>query len=913
MSSSALLGAAENASRRQSGSGSGSGGILTPSTEGTLNRQNGPPSSEGRKRKRESSVAMEHLLKPVIAIKVGTPINIFLPHPPNLHVPPRALHPLMLLPRESLPLACIDCTGSGGDFHQSRFFEAHIRILDLESRVGTAAVVLIARYESRGTTYALERQENGLYVICKLGAWVDLDNLAKNATAVAHERLYPAKPERRDYAGIDKLTTPQLHHDQKKKRAAIEAIQSMMKKRARSVSASFDGAAKREPTVDPDTSMLSQIPSPEIKPEDPLMLQTKEKEADRTITAVPPEEQEQGPQHTADNIFDNIRTHYFDALYKSMGSLAYFAKGPLSRARSAFHLDLEANLDMNDLIDFLKSLILTTVQIDKKYREAMPEVVSKMKDHIESSDEGHRKKRKPKKMKLGKDGLYPMEDERIQKWWIANKPELHDDETGISTSQIKSHISILRTRETQLQMIVIMEILALEPLKVAGDPGDGNLPTLPGAADTQDQCATPQQPKKRNKHNLPVLLDVHADRLTIWQSTASDEQILLEDTQSARVSLEGMNEKAASSEPLKDFCVDVIVPFFSARLPELCDSINRKLGGPAIIAPAKSKSKRPPTRDQKPGSATKRPTPQNSRRTLQRALSTDQQNRRSVSRGPSNAIALLRSATSTTIPNVKRENVDSPLLRTMQSSESLKRASSLSRSSSMSNLHDFKTNKKAVVEAELKDAISALRKPNRGVVGKAMAEADERRSSTNLAVKKTRKPVRPSATSNVQVKATPANNRFKNMMPEKSAASQGMFVESIVDFIPPSSVGTSFIQSTQQRTSHRDMFQRSPSPEEAVGDTPIKQPVFIRRPVDELPAIRSSSPVMERRQVSSDDLVPGSVIKKTYKSHTTTFTEDDISATPIKKPTQRLIFGEKEKKVSIYAKLGWDDELDDLL
>jgi hypothetical protein len=40
--------------------------------------------------------------------------------------------------------------------------------------------------------------------------------------------------------------------------------------------------------------------------------------------------------------------------------------------------------------------------------------------------------------------------------------------------------------------------------------------------------------------------------------------------------------------------------------------------------------------------------------------------------------------------------------------------------------------KQALVEAELQDAISALRKPNRGLAGKAMVEAAERRASGGL-------------------------------------------------------------------------------------------------------------------------------------------------------------------------------------
>lgn len=95
-------------------------------------------------------------------------------------------------------------------------------------------------------------------------------------------------------------------------------------------------------------------------------------------------------------------------------------------------------------------------------------------------------------------------------------------------------------------------------------------------------------------------------------------------------------------------------------------------------------------------------------------------------------IALMRSATSTSLPAIKREGSEPATLQAMLNEESsvFKRHGSLSRSSSVSNLQDVKANKKALVEAQLKDAISALRKPNREVVGKAMAEAEERKLST---------------------------------------------------------------------------------------------------------------------------------------------------------------------------------------
>ncbi|OTA04072.1 hypothetical protein A9Z42_0046100 [Trichoderma parareesei] len=860
MSSSALL-VSEDASRARSG-------ILTPTSEGSLNlhpdRHHGVSSPRGDARKSGVALTMEQLLKPSIAVK---------PHPPNLHVPPRVLHPLMLLPREHLPLSYIDFAACHGDFPQSRFYESYIHILDLESRLGPAPIVLIARNELRGTVYALERQSNGLYVLCKLAPWADLESLAQKATAVRHERLSPVKPERIEHPDGEALITPQLHVEQKKKRAAIEAIQSQMRKRARSQSVSTVGIMTKEEESQEPGSLLSQLPSPNMSSEQAPLPGSEDRINPVSMAS------------SAEEIFEGIRNHYFDALYKSM--------------------------------------------IDKKYRESIPEIIAKLKDRIDSSDEGRKRKRKPKKMKLGKSGLYPLEDENVMRWWAANKPEPSDDGASITPSQIKSHVSILRTRETKLQMILIMEILALEPLKAAGESGEANLPALPGAADSGDllENILHPQPKKRNKHNLPVLLDVHADRLTIWQSTASDEQLLLEDAPSSQAPLDGNLDKKASSEPLRDFCVDVIMPFFSARLPELCDSISRKLGGPVIIAPVKAKSTKRPLaglRDLKPGTVTRRPQPPNPRKTLQRALSTEQQNRRSISRGPSNAIALLRSATSTTLPTIKRESLDSAGPMSLLPTDSQRRAQSLSRSSSsgMNNPFDARASRKAEVESELKEAISALRKPNREVVGKAMAEADERKASTSLATKKLKRaPPRSALAPAVQVKATPANNRFKNMMPAKSNEGQACS-EGFDELIPPSSV-VAFVPSTGKRPAFREMYKRSPSPTtDTVGDTPTKTSAktsFIRRLLAEQSAIPPSSPGVASIRKSAAFIVTNSPDKPTK---TSAYEGPDLMETPVKKSIQQRMDlyatpqtkqqEPKGKSVSIFDRLGWNDDFDDL-
>ncbi|KAF4960714.1 hypothetical protein FSARC_10393 [Fusarium sarcochroum] len=880
--------------------------ILTPSSEGSSNHKDELRSPDRRKRKRADAVAMEHLLKPSIALK---------PHPPKLHVQPRILYPLMVLPREHLPLSCIDFHASNVDLASYRFFESHVKILDLESRMGSIPVVLLARKESSRAVYALERQKSGLYVVCRLGPWVDLETLADHASAVCRERLRPVvKTESQNQNASSAITTPQIHKDQKIKRAAIEAIQSLVRKRPRSQSVStLAESVKQETASEAATPVETKLPSPVLKPEDLARIPS-----DNTIPSIPPttststtiNNEQPASQQTTESIFDTLRTHYFDTLYKSMGSLAYFAKGPLSRARSAFHLDLESNLDLGDLIEFLKGLVLTTVQIDKKYRETIPALIAQMKTAVDSSDEGRKRKRRAKKMKIGKDGLYPHEETHISKWWAMNKPELTEDETDIPAPQIKSLTSMLRTRETQLQMILILEILALTPLKPADDAEDSQLPPLPGAADSQGDMAPPAA-KKRNKHNLPVLVDVHADRLTIWQSTVSDEQLLLEDSQVSNAP-DGQPQQKGSSEPLKDFCVDIIVPFFSNRLPELCDSINRKLGGPVIVKSSRPKSLRRSSskRDPKPGAVAKRSVSGQPTRTLQRALSTEQQSRRSVSRGPSNMIALMRSATTTSLPGIKREASDPAAMRSALNAEPdlLNRKSGpLSRSASVSNLQDARFSKKAQVEAELKEAISSLRKPNREVVGKALAEAAERRATVGFSAKKVRKPGRSSLGTSV-VKATPANARFKDVFAPKPETAMDTPLMSTEDIIPPSSL-PSMVPSTGFRGGHRNALRQSPTPDfERIGSTPTKAgSSFIRRPANEQDVLPfpPSSPLLERRTVSAADLFgPGTNIDRKRKA---------IKTKNMNDVENQNVEAELAKPASIYQKLGWDDDLDDLL
>ncbi|KAH8884558.1 hypothetical protein GQ53DRAFT_398906 [Thozetella sp. PMI_491] len=906
-----------------------------------------------RRRRPAAAGATDDLLKPAIVVK---------PYPSNLQSQPRTLNPLMLLPRENLSLSSLDLCNPNGVFPSSRFYESSIKILELEGRLGSN--ILLARSETNQMVYAVEREKKGLYTLCKLGSWVDVTQFTQYATAVCSQRMQATRPPPMLKNDSFAITTLQSHHEEKKKRLAIEELQSVVRKRPRSQgSLATPDIPSQAPAITRDESSLSSAATPAHNEQDALEPGEPSLPQSRSSVALPAEQplpSEEAPQPTAEGIFQNIRTQYIDILYHSMGSLAYFAKGPLSRARAAFHLDCDSNLDMSELIEFLKSLVMTTVLIDKKYRETVPDIISKMKMRVEDSDgcETKGKKRKTKKMKLGKDGLYPTEDENIRRWWSAHKPAASAEEDRLmSPEEIKYHISCLRGRETQLQMILILEILALELLRPTTENAEeSQLPGMDSGAPSGTAASKNDSepgPKKRNRHNLPFLLDIHADRLCIWQSTTLDEVKALAESQVVIQGDAGENPARSSSDPLKDFCVDIILPFFSARLPDLCDSVNRKLGGPVIKSPPKPKQQpKSASTKAKPGAPAKRAgssTKKARGKTIEEVLSKEKM-RRSVSRGP-DAVALLRSASVAFVPTLKKENSE-PVLSAIPKGEpgSLKeRPVNVFGRAYSTGAGDMRAKKKAQIEAELQDAISALKRPNRALAAKEITDAAERRASTG-SLKRLKRPTRALASA-VQVKATPANNRFKDVL--GTASLQGDWDDAQLDAedfdkVPSSA---SVVPSTVVRKKSTVLFgsamaatplmDRLPDTPARISSNPPPLLQFLRS--DES-AIPQSSPTMARRVApggSSHLLsVPdrpmlalpsspglGALFETPLKPRSAMGNLHALDETPIKSrlpvPPRSTVQPEAsrtasgnvpqpEKERSIYQQLGWDDD-DDLI
>ncbi|CAG8979415.1 hypothetical protein HYALB_00012448 [Hymenoscyphus albidus] len=901
-------------------------GILTPASDHSLNMSDAPclPSSSGAKKRKRDGSTMEDLLRDTFVVK---------PYPTTVYVKPRTLQPLMLLPRSCLPLAYLDFTPSASALPQSRLFETHVKLLELEERMGNEPMVLIARLDDGRTLYAVEREDRGLYVLCRLGSWINLHQL--RTASVASWQEVPRGPEKGFGIGLvptqhnaAPITTSETRKYDKEKRLAIEALQSMVKR--------------------PSTAMSSDF-QPANEGSQPLEAQNTESQLLNAPVDVPVVEKPH-VQLTSTEILDNVRTQYLEALYLSKASLAYFAKGPLSRARAAFHLDYDSNLEMSDLVTFLEGLVLSTTQVDKKYRDGVPTCVSMIDIEDSANENPKAKKRKSSKnIKPGKNGLYPSEENLIRQWWASHDDDADTGGPANSRDEItKSRISQLRIRETQLQLIIILEVLALQPLVVKPEEDDGLPSTLPQSETPQ---AKEKSSKKRKSDFLSVLLDVHIDRLCIWQSIQLEIGGAAPSRDSQTHETVGATDGPRHTDNiLRDFCVEIIAPFFSARLPERCAIINRKLGGPVAMSPPKprvSKSASFSGAPARPGAATKRPVPVKPRKSLQRIL-TDERERRSISRGPERGISLLRSAS---IPGFKRENSEAPSLSGIPFADSqgiIKSKQLARREVDLGSLVSSKTtkeSKQAKIDAELKDAISALKKPNRELTAKSMVETAERRSTSSVHPRKSKKPVRNPLFQGVQISATPKTNRSRDVFSKRQQQqSHQKTREKELDTVPASSalrIPQSSVLKASPRNPRFSSIQATPTRKSLSRPSSMMDLGRDREPV--LPPL---SPCHIRR--SSAQLfaaIPDSAVKAAPASWAA---HGGVQETPVKNRSVSTNFDhghpasspkfdqENSRKVgveeiiqmvesstmktlqqqsdSIYKSLGWDDDdIDDLV
>lgn len=199
--------------------------------------------------------------------------------------------------------------------------------------------------------------------------------------------------------------------------------------------------------------------------------------------------------------------------------------------------------------------------MDKKYREALPNIVKELPISVLTEDEipaiistQGKKQRKTKRGKIGKDGLYPDEEANITRWWLSrNKPIMANESSDGKEEAVRMILMEQRARETQLQIILVLETLALE----AAAPKTGDNQGTPRDNAREQESSQVKKSTSKKPQNLNTLLDLLVDRLCIWQSMNTDEGKVHQPAEPPATQQGG---KASDKAHLRDFCVDVVLP-----------------------------------------------------------------------------------------------------------------------------------------------------------------------------------------------------------------------------------------------------------------------------------------------------------------------------------------------------------------
>lgn len=257
--------------------------------------------------------------------------------------------------------------------------------------------------------------------------------------------------------------------------------------------------------------------------------------------------------------------------------MAYFAKGPLSRARASLRTDESAPSAGTDLMSFLQSCILGASRMDKKYRDSLPNIVQSLlpvditdgEASTTAVQEGtKKKKRRSGKLGPGKDGLHSQEEDCVTRWWRAGG----DDQTATMVRETggdpnKGRFAALRSRETKLQIILILEVLAQQVLSADGSSTRNDLLDESQGGGTSN--GRPNGSRRRKGIDLNLTLELLLDRLCIWQSLHTDglgSSMPSMDTRNPgnTVKTPGIvgSVTMTDSDDLRNFCTEVIVPLY---------------------------------------------------------------------------------------------------------------------------------------------------------------------------------------------------------------------------------------------------------------------------------------------------------------------------------------------------------------
>ena len=462
--------------------------------------------------------------------------------------------PKLLTSRSCLPLSYLDSDGIGDQSASTRIFSARNAFLEasLHGYTFDQPLLIATSGANDERLFAIERIDTGLYALCRLGQWVSLKALEK-LYLQSQDRPPLSKQQRTQYINrgesewwrsfaVGSLSDTWNSHRKKVDGPSGKSIRLCM-------------SVPQRPALVPPAPIIQQVPDSDV---------SENLDPQAQAVAYGGEDLQPALPDPAEALA-TIRAQYQEALYLSRSSLAYFAKGPLSRARAAFSSSSSLNEGTSTLVQYLRSSIIPLAIMDQKYKDALPSVINALPAGNVSEDDTEavianlqKKSRKAKKDKISKDGLYHGEETNIARWWLNRYSA--DPEYGLGSNRedaLKELLLKQRARETQLQIILALETLALEAsgLHQNKDIDQVDFPA-DGAADTQ------AKKKKRAKkpQDLNTQLDLLVDRLSIWQSMRLEEAKDSASDPNTNGTKGLSADETANADHLKSFCVDVVLP-----------------------------------------------------------------------------------------------------------------------------------------------------------------------------------------------------------------------------------------------------------------------------------------------------------------------------------------------------------------
>ncbi|EWC48357.1 hypothetical protein DRE_02126 [Drechslerella stenobrocha 248] len=562
------------------------------------------------------------------------------------------------------------------------------------------------------------------------------------------------------------------------------------------------------------------------------------------------------PNSSPESCLSQLKQQYYTLLYTSKSPLQYFPKTSLSRARVVFQTAAESPSSRLDLLLFLENMVVPIEECDEKYRSGLREVAQAKRGQIGIGDKINNEDLEA--AIIPPACLKENEIKYVLKWLRS----LSEDDAPIRSREqedlhLGKKITELRSRETELQVILLLEILAIQ--SVLSEQKLLEYEKMKKAAERKRRrrekakAGGTKDKKKRKKMDPSVLLGLLVDRLCIWHSIeAGDER---SGSQQAPV----QNTKD-EKDHLRHFCVEIVLAYYSSRLPNICDDIRCKCTGKM------KQTKEQETQDQPDrGQPEASPDVEEEVASLSASVPPGRPTLSRSSTAPTGKTFFERADSSFSASfNASSQNIGLEIAaQVSQEKEAMKTSFrggiTNTKRTADKRVVEVAKKRKIAPEAdhELKDAIKNISKPNRLAVAEEMVSASAQRMKiTGRKPKKTfHNPL--ASTTTVQVAATPRKNTRAIKLLEKGPSVPGLIAEED-DIIPSSS------RAVPQSTIRQGTKRKSANPE-GVEATPSKGPR-----VDSADYARPFSA----------QVVPQSVIKTSNKRKSS----EIIEATPSKVP-----------------------------